>query len=89
MSVDIGVVNFSAASLYHSQTDIARFREQNKSGFNREKLQDFLLGRENVLDAESIANECFPDVHADIFLSHSHRDEDDVIRLALSLEKMG
>lgn len=89
MFVDITIEDFNAISLPHSQAEITAFREQSKTVFNTEKLQKFLLGKNNVLDAESIANECFPNIHADVFLSHSHRDEDDVVKLALSLRKMG
>lgn len=89
MFVDIGITNFDAAALNFSLFEISSYRQKSNASFNREKLQSFLLGTENVLDAEAITHSCFPNIHADVFLSHAHRDEDDVIRLALSLEKMG
>lgn len=89
MFVDIGITDFDATLLEFSSSEISLYRQKSNAAFNREKLQSFLLGRENVLDAEAISHSCFPDVRADVFLSHAHRDEDDVIRLALSLEKVG
>ncbi|MFE4127876.1 toll/interleukin-1 receptor domain-containing protein [Kosakonia sp. YIM B13605] len=89
MFVDIGIQNFDARALNHSSSEISLFRQKSNAAFNRDKLQSFLLGSENVLNAEAIVDACFPEVHADVFLSHAHRDEEDVIKLALSLEKLG
>lgn len=42
-----------------------------------------------ILNATEIQKHLFPEVKADIFLSHAHADEDKVISLAVSLENMG
>jgi hypothetical protein len=89
MFVDIAITNFDTSALQFSPSEISDYRKKSNAAFNRDKLQNFLLGVDNVLDAEAITKSCFPDVHADVFLSHAHRDEDDVIKLALSLEKVG
>lgn len=57
---------------------------------NKDKLiniQKYLMNKENILSVDRIANHLFLDVKADIFLSHSHKDEDDVIRLAILIER--
>jgi hypothetical protein len=36
---------------------------------------------------DKISENLFLDIKPDIFLSHSHADEDDVIRLAILIEK--
>lgn len=51
------------------------------------KIHTYLLDKNNELDADKIMEKVFPHVEADVFLSHAHDNEDDVIRLALILEK--
>ena len=50
-------------------------------------IQDYLLDKNNRLSVDKIADNLFLDVNPDIFLSHSHADEKDVIRLAVLIEK--
>jgi len=51
----------------------------------QDNLDDF-LDIENDLDGSAIQNYWFPEVEADIFISHSHADEDLAIYLACWLE---
>lgn len=53
------------------------------------ELKKYLLDEKNLLSAELIQKHLFPQVEADIFLSHAHADENKVIALALCLEKIG
>lgn len=50
-------------------------------------LKNYLLTDGNSLDGDEIQRHLFPSTDIDIFLSHSHGDEDDVIKLAIILEK--
>lgn len=52
---------------------------------NKKKIQENLndyLGIEGSLDADKICEDWFPNVESDIFLSHSHNDEDLAIKLS-------
>lgn len=76
-------LNYSAS--YNSR--IQEFKQRNKDIFV--KVEDYLLNGYNTLSASQIESSLFPSFEADVFISHSHKDEDDVIRLALMLEDMG
>jgi hypothetical protein len=55
-------------------------------------LARFIIGsynRRSILDAEALAATIFPEMHYDVFLSHSHADQRNAIDLALALEKHG
>lgn len=54
-------------------------------------LKKYLLDKSdsNIFSADKIQEQLFAETEADIFLSHAHADEDDVIRLAVYLEKHG
>lgn len=54
-----------------------------------EDLKEYVLSDGNTLDGDLIQKHLFPQKEFDIFLSHSHEDEDKVIKLAISLEKRG
>lgn len=66
---------------------IEAFKQRNKDIFV--KVEDYLLNGYNTLSASQIESSLFPSVEADVFISHSHKDENDVIRLALMLEDIG
>lgn len=89
MFADISIQDFSADSLSYSAEEIARFREEKTRDFDRAGIKNYLIEGDNLLDAKAIMNDFFPDVTADVFLSHAHRDEDDVIKLAIKLESLG
>ncbi|HBQ1078698.1 TPA: hypothetical protein ACRRC6_004610 [Klebsiella pneumoniae] len=52
-------------------------------------LENYLLDGRNILDADKIQKSIFPQHDIDVFISHSHADEDEAIRIALSLENIG
>lgn len=89
MFADVGIRNFNASSLSFTEDEISNYRDRNRRYFDTRKLEDYLLDQNNYLDVEKISEDFFPKVHADVFLSHSHHDENDVIKLALRLECKG
>jgi len=57
---------------------------------NIQDLAEFVVTRlrgYDVLDAKGLAHILFPAKQAHIFLSHSHRDEDNAIKFAIAMEK--
>jgi len=71
-------------------SDVSRFKSQAKGQY--QDLSTYLVGQvkgKDVIDAEKIAQHLFPSQDAHIFLSHSHADEADAIRLAVLLQKKG
>lgn len=52
----------------------------------RTTLEDYLLDGKTI-DCGKLENDWFPNVNADIFLSHSHKDESDAIMLAALLRE--
>ncbi|HFL4777839.1 TPA: hypothetical protein ACG33M_003700 [Escherichia coli] len=52
-------------------------------------LEKYLLDGRNILDADKIQKSIFAQHDIDVFISHSHADEDEAIRIALSLENIG
>lgn len=72
------------------QYELDEFREQAKGRYA--ELSNYLIGvfeNKDVIDAQKIADHIFPDQDADVFLSHSHADEDKAIELAVSLRAKG
>lgn len=73
-----------------SKNDIDNFKNQAKG--NCAKLSKYLIGvidGKELIDAQKISDHIFPIREADIFLSHSHADEDKAIELAISLQDKG
>ena len=69
---------------------IQEFKKQAKG--RHDKLSSYLIGtfkNKEVIDAKKISENIFPFHQADIFLSHSHADEDKAIELAVSLQNKG
>lgn len=89
MFADVGVRNFNAISFFFNEDEISDYRSRNNKHFDSRKLEEYLLGSDNSLNVEKIAEDFFPKVEPDIFLSHSHHDEKDIIKLALALERIG
>jgi hypothetical protein len=72
------------------EDELEAFREQAKGRYD--ELSTYLVGvfeKKEVIDAQKIADHIFPFQDADVFLSHSHADEDKAIELAVSLQARG
>ncbi len=70
--------------------EIYAFKDQAKGSFD--KLSDYMVGKfkgQDVIDAEQLADHLFPTKKAHVFLSHSHRDADQAIELAIALKDKG
>lgn len=83
-SVQVEDFDFSIFPEVSSQK-VREYKERNENKLI--KIQDYLLDRKNTLSVDKISENLFLDIKPDIFLSHSHADEDDVIRLAVLIEK--
>ena len=66
-------------------SEIRLYKSQKKEVLN--DLKNYLLIDGNSLDGDEIQKHLFPQDDIDIFLSHSHGDADQVIKLAILLEK--
>lgn len=67
--------------------DFSNYFEEGKSIFSRnvietKKTLDNFINSDNVIDGTDIINNWFPEVDADVFISHSHIDERFAIELA-------
>lgn len=78
--------NFSPTS-YVGQTEIQSYKANKKEVLK--DLKNYLLNDGNSLDGDEIQKHLFPETDVDIFLSHSHGDENDIIKLAILLERKG
>lgn len=59
---------------------------------NNDSLYDisrYLTGKNNTIDASKIISYLYPQKKCDIFISHSHKDEDDALDLKFKLELLG
>lgn len=83
-SIQIEDFDFTMFSHINDQK-VSIYKEGNKNTLIN--IQDYLLNKKNILSVEKIYEKLFVDVKPDIFLSHSHADEDDVIRLAILIEQ--
>lgn len=87
MFLDLKLKNYAKGYLSSDRREITCFLErQNKKLINLEK---YLLDENSILDADKIQNDIFPMISADVFVSHSHNDQDGAIEIALALEQMG
>lgn len=71
--------------LYISEEEITAYKANYKKIFIN--LEDYLLNEQSVIHAEEIETKIFPNIKADVFISHSHTDEKIAIKIALGLEK--
>jgi hypothetical protein len=72
---------------YISNAEIESYKSNKKEVLNN--LKRYLLIDGNSLDGDEIQKHLFPEANIDIFLSHSHGDENAVIKLAILLERKG
>lgn len=78
---------FSGASLESYYAEGKKLYDAHKTSIKKSIEQ--YLSTEGVLNASEIEKDWFPTFNADIFLSHSHKDEKQVIALAGFLQKLG
>lgn len=81
----IHVNNFDFSS-YGALPTIALEKYKSKNNEILINIENLLLNEDEVFDVEKINNDLFVNVKPDIFLSHSHADQEDVIRLAAKIE---
>lgn len=87
MFLDLKIENVSEQLTEYSRSDVTAYKENKASMFT--ELERYLLDEDSILDADKIQRDVFPLMDADIFISHSHRDQDTAIKIAISLEKIG
>ncbi|OYQ79403.1 hypothetical protein B9T19_06420 [Ignatzschineria sp. F8392] len=89
MYKSIQISNFSYAP-YIAAREVRAYKEKIDSAY-LEPLKAYLLDDSNeIFSADRIQEKLFPTIKDNnIFLSHAHKDEDDVIKLAIYLEKYG
>ncbi|UAN56216.1 toll/interleukin-1 receptor domain-containing protein [Serratia sp. JSRIV004] len=87
MFLDLKIENVVESVSEWSDFDVASYKAKKDNIAIR--LEEYLLNGNNLLDAEKIQQSVFPETEIDVFISHSHNDEDQAIRIALSLEEIG
>lgn len=89
MHKSVQVIDFSHVECIND-IDIIKYKERIQSAY-LEPLEKYLLNDSNeIFSADKIQEKLFPTIKDnDIFLSHAHADENDVIKLAVYLEKYG
>lgn len=88
MFAKLHIENFYAYGIRDfSQREIDLYKENKKNIVVQ--VENYLLYGDNALSAQEIERSLFPIFDADVFISHSHEDEREVINLALNLESMG
>jgi hypothetical protein len=87
MFLDLKIENVVASASVWSDAEVASYKAKKDRVII--KLEEYLLNGNNLLDATKIQQSVFPETDIDVFISHSHSDEDQAIRIALSLEAIG
>lgn len=87
MLLDVKIKNFGGTLPQVSEDAVAAFKRHGKDRLA--DLTRYLKGKENLLDAATIEEHLFKVEDADVFLSHAHRDHDQVVRLAVALQDLG
>ncbi|WP_367103387.1 toll/interleukin-1 receptor domain-containing protein [uncultured Psychrobacter sp.] len=70
-----------------TDSDVWLYKSRKKETLN--DLKEYLLIDGNSLDGDEIQKHLFPEDDVDIFLSHSHSDSDEAVKLAIALERKG
>lgn len=75
---------------YATNSDVLAYKEKIRSAYLK-PLETYLLDDTNkIFSADKIQEQLFPTIKDnDIFLSHAHKDEEEVIKLAIQLERLG
>lgn len=84
--MDLQEFNLNESMKAYYEIGTKYFEEQKRSVQNS---LDTYLSASGVLRASDLENDWFPQVQADVFLSHSHKDEKSVIALAGLLSEFG
>ena len=71
--------NDTAYEFYYSKGKVL-FDKQKR--IITENLKQYVIGESGVIDGTKLQNDWFPQINCDIFISHSHKDEDLAIALA-------
>ena len=71
--------NDTAYKFYYSKGKVL-FDKQKR--IITENLKQYVIGESGVIDGTKLQNDWFPQINCDIFISHSHKDEDLAIALA-------
>lgn len=87
MFLDLKIENVAASASVWSYAEVASYKAKKDRVII--KLEEYLLDGNNLLDATKIQQSVFPERDIDVFISHSHNDEDQAIHIALSLEAIG
>lgn len=64
-----------------------KLKKQNENSLY--EINKYLVGKDNTIDASKIISCLYPQEKCDIFISHSHKDENDVLDLKFKLELLG
>lgn len=87
-SVQITDFNYNLSGI--GQNEVDDYKSKVKQAY-LEPLEEYLLDDNNeIFSADKIQDQLFPRIKDnDIFLSHAHKDEEEVIKLAIQLERLG
>lgn len=86
-SVEVTDFHFFSPPENITDSDVKSYKSRKREALN--DLRDYLLVDGNSLDGSEIQKHLFPEDDVDIFLSHSHSDTDEAIKLAIALESKG
>lgn len=87
MFLDLKLNDYSAGRLSSGYDERTRFLQREKKRLIN--VEKYLLDKDALLDADRIQTDIFPLVSADVFISHSHNDQEGAIEIALALERIG
>lgn len=87
MLLDLKITNFATPPMAVDAAAVAAFEARTRQPLVA--LEQYLKGRDNLLDAETVQQQLFPTVKADVFLSHASGDRQQVMQLAVMLEQLG
>lgn len=87
MFIDLKIENVVRSTSKWSAYDVDLYKARKDKVLI--SLEEYLLDGNNLLDATKIQGSVFPEIDIDVFISHSHADEDEAVKIALSLEEIG
>lgn len=87
MLLDLKIKNFATPPMAVDAAAVAAFEQRTPSPLVA--LASYLKGKDTLLDADTVQKHLFPSVKADVFLSHASGDRQQVMQLAVALERLG